>query len=124
MSACVIWLDSEHAKIFKISASGVEPSHLDHHTIHPDGRHHDAHKHDAEEKFFQELTKKIGSTEELLIFGAGVAKNHLKTYIEKHNANLAKHIVGVETLDRMSDNQILEASRKFLKKHHMFHSNI
>ena len=125
MSACVVWIDSEHAKIFKISASGVEKKQMKHHDVHPIGARHDNHKHNAEEHFFHEVAKELGSPEELLIFGAGMAKSHFKTHLEKHNhANLAKHIVGVETLDQLTDNQILEASRKFFKKFNTFNSNL
>ena len=125
MSACVIWLDSEHAKIFKISPAGVEKKMLKHHSVHPIGSHHDAHKHNSEEKFFHDIAGSLGSVDELLVFGAGMAKNHFKTHLEKHfHEKLAKHLVGVEALDDLTDNQILEASRKFFKKFNTFNSAI
>lgn len=121
MSACVVWIDSEHAKIFKISASGIDKKSLAHHAVHPIGARHDNHKHNSEEAFFHEVAIAIGSAEELLIFGAGMAKAHFKTHLEKHNhSDLANHVVGVEALDSVSDNQILEASRKFFKKFNTF----
>lgn len=122
MSACVLWLDTENAKIFKISAAGVDKKTLAHHDVPVKGSHHDTHKHQAQEHFFHEIAKTIGATDELLIFGSGMAKNHFKHHLEKHHhTDLAKHIVGVESLENLTDNQILEASRKFLKKYHMFH---
>lgn len=125
MSACVIWIDSEHAKIFKISTSKIDKQTLKHHSVNPIGSHHDSHKHNSEEKFFHEVALAIGDVEELLIFGSGLAKNHFKTHIEKHHhSQLAKHIVGVEPLDHLTDNQILEASRKFFKKFNTFNSTI
>lgn len=125
MSACVVWIDSENAKVFKITESGVEKKELRGHTVNPIGARHDAHKHNAEEHFFHEVATAIGNTEELLVFGAGVAKNHFKTHLEKHHhQQLAKHLVGVEPLDHLTDNQILEASRKFFKKFNTFNSSI
>ena len=124
MSACVIWLDSEHANIFKISAAGIENKKMARHTINPVGSHFDAHKHNAEEHFFQKIAAEVGDVEELLVFGAGMAKTHFKTHLEKHNTQLTKHLVGVEPLDKLTDNQILEASRKFFKKYNMFHSAV
>ncbi len=125
MSACVIWMDSEHAKLFKISATGIEKKTLKHHAINPIGAHHDSHKHNAEEHFFHEVATAVGSVEELLVFGAGMAKNHFKNHLEKHHhQQLAKHLVGVETLDQLTDNQILEAARKFFKKYNMYNSSI
>ncbi len=125
MSACVVWIDSEHAKIFKISANGIEKKMMKHHSANPIGAHHDSHKHNAEEHFFHEVATNIGSTEELLVFGAGMAKSHFKSHLEKHHHNdLAKHLVGVETLDNLTDNQVLEAARKFFKKFNTYNSTI
>jgi stalled ribosome rescue protein Dom34 len=125
MSACVVWMDSEHAKIFKISAAGIEKKTLKHHSVNPHDSHHDAHKADAEQKFFHEIAGTIGNVEELLVFGSGLAKTHFKSHLEKHHhTDLAKHLVGVEALDHLTDNQILEAGRKFFKKFNTYNSNI
>lgn len=125
MSACVIWIDSEHAKIFNIAAAGISKKLLKQNTVNPNSSHHDSHKQNAEEHFFHEIASAIGNVEELLIFGAGMAKNHFKTHLEKHHHNqLAKHVIGVEALDHLTDNQILEASRKFFKKYNTFNSTL
>ena len=125
MSACVIWMDSEHARIFKISASGIEKKILKNHTVHPIGAHHDHHKHNAEERFLHDVAAAAGNVEELLVFGSGMAKNHFKTHIEKHfHSQLAKHLVGVESLEDLTDNQVLEAARKFFKKFNTYNSTI
>jgi stalled ribosome rescue protein Dom34 len=121
MVACVLWIDSEHAKVSKISAQGIDKKTLKHHESHPIGRHHDEHKHNAETHFFHEIINEIGKVEELLVFGAGVTKNHFKNHIESHNhGDLSKSLVGVETLDHLTDNQILEASRAYFKKNKSF----
>ena len=120
MSACVLWIDSEHAKIFKISIDGIVKKLLSQHSVHPSGARHDQHKINSENKFFHEIAVSINSTEELLILGAGLAKNHFKNHLEAHHQELHKHIVGFETLDSVSDNQILEFSRQFFKKFNTF----
>lgn len=125
MSACVIWMDSEHARIFKISASGIEKKNLESHPVHPIGAHHDNHKHNSQEHFFHEIANSIGSAEEILIFGSGLAKTHFKSHLDKHHhAQLAKHVVAVEALDHSTDNQILEAARKFFKKYNTYNSSL
>ncbi len=125
MSACVVWIDSEHAKIFNISAEGIVKKTMHHHEVNPIGAHHDSHKHNAEEHFFHQVATAIGSVEELLVFGAGMAKTHFKTHLEKHHHDqLAKHIIGVEPLDHLTDNQILEAARRFFKKYNTYNSTI
>lgn len=125
MSACVVWMDSEHARIFKITAKGIEKTSLKHHEEHPIGRHHDNHKHNTEEHFFHKVALAVGQPEELLVFGAGMAKTHFHTHLKKHrHADLAKSLVGVEPLDHVSDNEILESARKFFKKFNLYNSSI
>ena len=121
MSACIVWMDYEHAKVFKLSASGIEKKMMHHKSAPPHDAHHDSFKHNAEERFFHEIASEIGNSEEVLVFGAGLAKNHFKTHLEKHHhTDLAKHLVGVEPLDHLTDNQILEAGRKFFKKYNTY----
>ena len=96
---------------------------MNHHEVAPAGSHHDNHKHNAEEHFFHALALEIGNVEELLVFGAGMAKTHFKTHLEKHHhGQLAKSLIGVETLDKLTDNQILESARKFMKKYNTYNS--
>jgi len=125
MAACVVWIDSEHAKLFKISAAGVEKKEMKKHGAQHSNSHQDAHFHQQEEHFFKEISQAVGKVEELLVFGPGPAKAHFKTHLEKHHKHdMLPHLVGVESLDKMSDNQILEASRKFFKKFNQFNTSI
>ena len=126
MFACVVWMDSEHAKLFKISGTGdIQKKELKLHGMKHSNSHQDAHRQHSEEHFFHEIAKEIGSVAELVVFGAGPAKGHFKTHLEKHHHNeLGKHLIGVETLDRVTDNQILEAARKYFKKYNTFNSSI
>lgn len=125
MSACVVWIDSQNAKVFSISPKGIQHKSLKMHGAEHSGGHHDAHKKNSEEHFFHEVASAVGSVEELLVFGPGVAKNHFKSHLEKHHhAQLAKHLVGCESLEQLSDNQILEAARKFFKKYNTYHVSI
>lgn len=121
MSASVLWLDTEHAKVFKISAESVEKKEVKLHGKSHSNSHQESHKDNLELQFFKEVCTTIGNVEELLVFGPGMAKTHFRTFLEKNHKNdLYKHLVGVEPLDSMTDNQILETSRKFFKKIHQF----
>lgn len=125
MSVSIVWIDSEHAKIFNISAAGMDKKVLKHHSINPIGAHHDNHKHNGEEKFFHDVAEAIDKTDELLIFGSGMAKHHFRNHLVKHHhSDLTKTLVGVEALDHLTDNQILEAGRKFFKKYNTYNSAI
>jgi stalled ribosome rescue protein Dom34 len=92
-------MDSEPAKIFKIRGTGIQKSTVNHHETHPIGSHHDRHKHNAEEHFFHEVATAMGTVEELLVFGPGLAKSHFKSHLENHHhSNLAQHLVATQPL--------------------------
>ena len=113
----VIWLDSDIAKIFKIQAEASVPHVMHRHeTDHHTSRDPEKHRH--LEKFHHEIAAYLHDADEILVMGPGFAKDHFKTNLgTHHNGALAKKIVGLETTDRLTDPQILAASREFFKKH-------
>lgn len=125
MFACILWIDFEHAKIFKISENGIVVHHKK--TKYKYSKHnsnHDLHEKKNRDLFFKELLNEIKSSDELLIFGSGPARNHFKKYIENHSKETLLKIVGLEPMDQLTDNQILEKSRVFFKKYNTYHSDI
>lgn len=65
------------------------------------------------EKFFDEVYSVIKNAESVLIFGPGEAKGELKKYIEKkYKGNL---VIGVESVDKMTDRQVIAKVRKYFK---------
>ena len=113
MGSCVVWVDSVHAKVFKLSVAGVKRKIIHINAAHPG----------TEESFFHDVTSEIGAPpERLLIMGSGPAKNELKKYLQKfHYHDLLESLVGVEPLPEVTDLQILEASRKYFKKHSSYY---
>ncbi|MGZ3722895.1 MAG: hypothetical protein ACXVA9_08205, partial [Bdellovibrionales bacterium] len=126
MSHNVIWMDTEKALIFDLKESGIEKSHVQrreikHHTFNSKDHHGDP----SIEHFYKDLAVKLNGVEELLILGPGEAKTHFKTFLETHYASgLAKKIIGVESSDHPTDNQILAAGRKFFKTYNLFNHPI
>lgn len=118
MASIVVWMDSEKATVFKFSASGNDRSALKNH-------HHDHHTHSKNdspkqmENFFHEIIGKLKGAEEILLMGPGLAKTHFKTHLESHHhQDLAKKVVGVETGDHPTDNQVQAFGKKFFKNFH------
>ena len=56
----------------------------------------------------------IRDAESILIFGPGEAKGELRTRIKKNN--LGGRIVGIETVDKMTDRQIESKVRQYFRK--------
>jgi len=64
--------------------------------------------------YYKEVIKHLRDAESILIFGPGAAKGELKKHLEQ--SNLGECIVGIETADKMTDNQVTAKVRQhFLK---------
>ena len=119
MSAYVVWLDSHHAKLFKMTPDGAEYK-MDKHEI----KHHDSRddaNHKNVSKFFEEVAGKLRDASEVLLVGPGEARKQFKHHLENHHhAELAKKIVGNEPMDHPHDAQILAHARKFFKVYDVY----
>ncbi len=65
-------------------------------------------------KYYDEVISHIRDAGAILIFGPGEAKNELKKHIE--SKELKGRIVGVETVDKMTDHQIAAKVRDYFSK--------
>ncbi len=61
--------------------------------------------------YYDAVVASIREAESILIFGPGEAKNELKARLE--GSNLGERIVGVETVDKMTDRQIAAKVRRY-----------
>ena len=120
-----LWIDHKKAVIFSLADEGAEikriSSELKKNVRFSGG----AQKESAEEhgdkrltgnlnNYYDEVLSYIRDAESILIFGPGEAKGELKKRLE--NMELHGHIVGIETVDKMTDNQIVTKVRqRFLK---------
>lgn len=126
MQNIIIWLDSKEAFGFNLKVSGTEKFHLikksiDHHRRHKKDIHVDSNA----EHYYHELALKLKGVNRLLLLGPSLCKTHFKNYLETHDANgLGKSIIGVHSLEHVTENQILEAGRKFFKQYDLFHDSI
>lgn len=64
--------------------------------------------------YYDAVVASIRDAESILIFGPGEAKDELKERLEKNN--LGDRIVGVETVDKMTDRQIAAKVRQRFPK--------
>jgi stalled ribosome rescue protein Dom34 len=122
MISAAVWISLEEAKVFKFNPEGVEihAIHSDHlkHKAEVDGRNHLKREGDAE-RFFHQVAEYLtkDSSARWLILGAGVAKTQFKHHIEKHHAQIANKIVGIEAIDKSTDGEIENFAHGFFRKH-------
>ena len=65
-------------------------------------------------KFYDEVISHIRDAESILLFGPGEAKGELKKRLA--NVGLGERVVGVETVDKMTDREIAAKVRRHFQK--------
>jgi stalled ribosome rescue protein Dom34 len=120
-----LWIDHNKAVIFSLADEGAEIKRISSELKNSARLSGGAQKESAEEHedkrlsgqlndYYNEVFDHICDAESILIFGPGEAKSELKKKLE--NKKLYGNIVGFESTDKMTDNQIVAKVRKhFLK---------
>ena len=120
-----LWIDQKKAVIFNLSDEGAEikriSSEMEKHVRFSGGMQEESAEDQRDNRFtghlnnyYDEVISYIRSAESILIFGPGEAKRELKERLEIEK--LHGNIVGIETVDKMTDNQIVAKVRqRFLK---------
>jgi hypothetical protein len=116
-----LWIDHKKAVIFSLSDEGAEIKRISS-ELEKDVRFSGGEQKESAEKhkdkrlaghlnnYYDEVLSYIRNAESILIFGPGEAKVELKKRLE--NMELHKRIVGFETVDKMTDNQIVAKVRQ------------
>jgi stalled ribosome rescue protein Dom34 len=120
-----LWIDHKKAVIFSLADEGAEIKRISSELKQNIRFSGGAQKESAEEHgdnrlagnlndYFDEVIAYICDAESILIFGPGEAKGELKKRLE--SKKLHQNVVGFETVDKMTDNQIVAKVRqRFLK---------
>jgi len=114
----VIWIDHHEARVFHCNATDVErlvlqpdhPTRHIHHKANSIGSGHVSADHD----YLHAVAESIADAGAVLVTGPANAKTELVEHIRAHDPQLAKLIVGVETVDHPSDAQLVAHAKKYL----------
>jgi stalled ribosome rescue protein Dom34 len=115
----VVWIDHREARVFHFSPTDVErlalhpdrPARHIHHKANSIGSGHTSEDHD----FLQAVVQSIADAGEVLLTGPANAKTELVKHISRHDPQLMKIIIGVETVDHPSDAQLVAYARQYFK---------
>ncbi|MDQ3027948.1 MAG: hypothetical protein M3R58_15785 [Pseudomonadota bacterium] len=120
-----IWIDHKEAFIVFAGATDAEAKDLSvdkHVKFSGHGSGHEGSNEDKQErqlenqrgKYYDEVITHVIDAESILLFGPGEAKGELEKRLGAKG--LGKRIVGVETVDRMTDHQIVAKVRQHYQK--------
>lgn len=126
-SYIVLWLDHDQASIYDFKTQEPEITHMHnrHHMNHHNVGRQVHEKLEEQKKFFHEVQDKVLVAKGVLILGPSTAKHEFVSYVKDHHGKgLADRILGVETMDKASDNQIVALSRKYFHKLNLFEPQV
>jgi stalled ribosome rescue protein Dom34 len=113
----VVWLDHAEAHVMHISPDDVEKS-----IVHPANPHKHLHSRAgalgsgkaAEDKtYYHHSAEALAGAQEILVVGPAQAKLQLIKHLHSHDPAIAAKVVGVETVDHLSDGQVVAYARKY-----------
>jgi stalled ribosome rescue protein Dom34 len=109
----VVWIDHQSAQVLQFDAEHVQAQKVKAH-----GHHTKQHGSEvrSEHEFFGEVCDALAGIKEVLITGSHTAQIDFKHYAEKHRPAVLTQIVGYETVDRPSENQLIAMARKYFVK--------
>lgn len=109
----VVWLDHHAAQVLQFDAEHVQAQKVKSHSHHTK-QHGSAVR--TEHEFFGEVCDALAGITEVLVTGSKTAQADFKHYVEKHRAAVAKQIVGYETVDHPTENQLVAFARQYFLK--------
>lgn len=123
----IVWIDSMHATVIDFSVDDRHVAQVEReggpkriHTrsgLPGDGKAPD------DPKFFEAVAAALGDAREVLLVGPGQAKLTFRKEMERRHPDIARHIVGVESLDHPSNGELLAFARRYFKRYDALHGN-
>jgi hypothetical protein len=116
MSVCVVWIDSQEAKLFSFSEDRMERE-----TVRSVGRP-DHHTHSQREtledqtQLYDQVAAKLGDARSILILGPGLTRKDLHKRLLERHPRLGARVVGCEASDHPSNQQIAAFAMKYFRK--------
>lgn len=112
----VVWIDHREARVIDFSPDehhrtvvrNPRAPRQVHHRAGSVGSGHATDDH----HYFDEVVRAVGDAAEVLLVGPAATKQRLKQHIDQHWHEVARRVVGVETLDHPSDAQLLAFARR------------
>jgi hypothetical protein len=112
----IIWLDHHEARVVHLSgekaAVAIHPAHPPRHLHEKAGSASGTHVGD-EPEFYQHIVTELAGVDRILVAGPASAKTEFIKYLGKHAHDMSKRVAGIETLERLTDPELVVEAHKF-----------
>ena len=109
----IVQVDHHNAQILQFDAEHVQAQRVKAHTHHT-RQHGSAVR--TEHEFFGHVCDALAGIPEVLVVGSHQAQADFRHYADKHRPETARRIVGYETTDHPSENQLVAFARQYFLK--------
>lgn len=110
----VVFIDHAQAQVLQFDAEHVQAQKVKAHSHHTK-QHGSAVR--SEHEFFGHVCDALDGIAEILVTGPKTGMADFRHYAEKHRAETAKRIVGYETVDHPSPNQLVALARQYFLRY-------
>jgi stalled ribosome rescue protein Dom34 len=110
----VVRIDHQNAEILQFDAEHVQAQKVKAHSHHT-RQHHSGVR--TEHEFFGIVCDALAGIQEILVVGSKTAQADFRHYVEKHRAALVPFVVGYETVDQPTPNQLVAFARQYFLKY-------
>ena len=115
-----VWIDQHEARIFHVEGTSIDESMIDaphrHLHRHPKGPTPEHEHPDDQHRFFHEVADALRDGDQILVMGPSVAKLQLLRYLQEHEREIEKRVVGIETVDHPTDRQLVAHVRQYYQR--------
>ncbi|MDP1532737.1 MAG: hypothetical protein Q8N44_01165 [Rubrivivax sp.] len=109
----VVWLDHQSAQVLQFDAEHVQAEKVKAHSHHT-AQHGSTVR--TQHEFFGQVCDALDGITEVLAVGPRTGVSDFEHYARKHRPQTAERIVGYETVDHPSENQLVALARKYFLK--------
>jgi stalled ribosome rescue protein Dom34 len=115
----VVWIDHHQARVIQFNLEEAQertlhaphtPHHLHAKAGSPSGTHLR-----GEDSYYHEVAEALAPAHEVLITGPSSAKRELVEYLKKHKPQLLAHVDAVETVDKVTDAELIAVARRHFR---------
>jgi stalled ribosome rescue protein Dom34 len=116
----IIWIDHHEARIVFVSREATDEI-----TLHPEqSRHHPRSRSDSHEGyrptedhvFYQRVANDLAYVQGFLVVGPANAKTEFIKHLHRYDPRLITRLSGVESMDHVTDGELLTAARQYFKR--------
>jgi stalled ribosome rescue protein Dom34 len=110
----VVWMDHTQAHVLQFDAESIASQRVKARSHHP--RHHGVDER-ALHAFYEQVAAALAGCHEVLLTGPGLAHDEFQAWCAKHQAAVAKTLVGSEKADHPTDHQLVALARQYFLKY-------